>query len=41
MKATSFRRVSRTLKGLVGAACIVLSSHAMAAEVRLGHGFTE
>ena len=41
MKATLFCQISRTLKCLLGVACVTLSGHALSAEARLGHGFTE
>ncbi|MBS1231068.1 MAG: C4-dicarboxylate transporter [Proteobacteria bacterium] len=41
MKAMSFRCLTKPLATVLGSACLLLSSHALALDVRLGHGFTE
>ena len=41
MKATTTRCISNILAGLIGASCLALAGQALAADARLGHGFTD
>lgn len=41
MKAMPFRCLIKPLATMLGSACLLLSSHVLALDVRLGHGFTE